>query len=53
MLQADLANANAEVACLKYENDQLKKEIDMLSRTLEYMTDERDALLSSSKKGDE
>ena len=27
MMQADLANANAENACLKYENDQLKKEI--------------------------
>lgn len=27
MLQADLANTTAENACLKYENDQLKKEI--------------------------
>ena len=45
MLQADLANTTAENACLKYENDQLKKELMLATKTMEYMQDERTALL--------
>ncbi|MBK8187748.1 MAG: hypothetical protein IPK77_11195 [Cellvibrio sp.] len=45
MVKADLANANAEIVCLKYENDQLKKELELVTKTMEYMQDERTALL--------
>lgn len=45
MLQADLANTTTEIACLKYENDQLKKELKLVTKTMEYLQDERTALL--------
>ncbi len=45
MVKADLANANAEIACLKYENDQIKKELMLVEKTMEYLQDERTSLL--------
>lgn len=45
MVRDDLANASAEIGCLKYENDQLKKELELVTKTMEYMQDERTALL--------
>ena len=45
MVKVDLVNATTEIACLKYENDQLKKELKLVTKTMEYLQDERTALL--------